>query len=165
MVIVSRWLKVLVTFMVLIGALVYWETSPVLGQRPMDPPSNGRCGAFRHFLPPRPNIQALQNNGKQFGFNGITGSTNIGNAFAGSNNGNNHGFAGGQFGQLGQFGLSGQFGQLGQLRQFGQVMGGTFTGNLSGNFSGAVGGIMGVAGNGGLGSGKLGMVGNGLYGQ
>ncbi|MFL5245783.1 MAG: hypothetical protein ACJ8FY_27230 [Gemmataceae bacterium] len=205
MLIALRWLKVLGALALVFGILAFLESSPASAQRsptvlllrpvpvdkvvtnvplPLDPLS----GALRPYMPPRPIISNLQNNGQQFGFNGITGSTNTGTGFAGGvaglGGGGAAGLAGGQFGIGGSLGgglgggLAGLGGGLGGglAGLGGGGLGGGGLGGLGGGLAGLGGGLgglggglgggqLGVGGLGGLGGGKLGLVGNGLYGQ
>ena len=86
MLVLTRWLKVCGVFGLIIGCLAFFEVQSANGQKgkgpifiPLDPATS-----TRPFMPFAPQISPLQNGGAQFGFNGITGTTNSGNNFVGN---------------------------------------------------------------------------------
>src|SRR6266404_8858067 len=85
MYIAYRWLKVIGALAVVFATLAFLEkeSGKAQGQGPTFITLSPRAGANRPFMPFAPGISALQTNGQQFGFNGITGSTNVGTGFAG----------------------------------------------------------------------------------
>jgi hypothetical protein len=173
MILVNRWLKVIGVFGLLIATLTFLEVQSVDGQTgrvlqlPVKPgmhniqlPLDPLSGATRPYMPAPAQIQSLQNGGSQFGFNGITGTTNSGNNFVGNALG-----VGGNIGGLGGIGGIGGS-QSGISGISGLLSGGSIGlgGGISGGIGGIGGGIGGIGGGlGGLGGG-IGGIGGGIGG-
>ena len=173
MTLLTRYLKLAALFAIVLGILIFVENNSSKGQQqPQFPsgiiirPTDRFLGQSRPFMPPPSQVQALQNGGSQFGFNGITSGT--ANNFQGNQTGIGGGISGGISGIGG--GISGISGGLSGLGGGLSGIGGGLSGlggglgGLGGGLGGLGGGLGGIGGIGGLG-GKGGLVGNGANGQ
>src|SRR5258708_39375500 len=113
MYIAYRWLKVIGALAVVFATLAFLENESANAQKQGGPIfiTLNPATANRPFMPFAPGISALQTNGQQFGFNGITGSTNVGTGFAGGAAGLGGGGVAGLGG--GPFGIRGVRGGVG----------------------------------------------------